>query len=156
MDLYIAGPSAYHAMPSKHDTSTQCWFNAGPQSLALAINHSTLDSAFCWRWCVHRVRADTDPMFVKCWASVAGAGQYPFSLVSTSCWWYQHDALNQSWVNVGPPSVTLANTGLMLGHRCRRCANISPTLGQCHVFDRLQNRKPWREMNGRQTETETD
>ena len=32
-------------------------------------------SAYCWR----RVQADIDPMSVKCWASVAGAGQYPFS-----------------------------------------------------------------------------
>ena len=46
---------------------------------ALAINHSTLDSASCWRWCVHRVQADTDPMSVKCWSSFAGAGQYPCS-----------------------------------------------------------------------------
>ena len=30
-------------------------------------------------------------------------------LVSTSCWRYRHDALNQSWVNVSPPSVTLAH-----------------------------------------------
>ena len=28
----------------------------------------------------------------------------------TSCWlYYRHDGLNQSWVNVGPPSVTLAH-----------------------------------------------
>ena len=32
-------------------------------------------SAYCWR----RVQADTDPMSVNCWASVGGAGQYPFS-----------------------------------------------------------------------------
>ena len=30
------------------------------------------------------------------------------AIVSTSCWQYRHGALNQSWVNVGPPSVTLA------------------------------------------------
>ena len=30
-------------------------------------------SAYCWL----RVQADTDPMSVKCWASVTG--QYPFS-----------------------------------------------------------------------------
>ena len=53
-------------------TSTQCRFNAGPLSPTLAINHSTLVSALCWRWCVHRVQADTDP--INCWASVAGAG----------------------------------------------------------------------------------
>ena len=29
-------------------------------------------------------------------------------LARTSCWRYRHDALNQSWVNVGQPSVTLA------------------------------------------------
>ena len=33
------------------------------------------DSAYCWR----RVQADTDPMSVNCWASLASAGQYPFS-----------------------------------------------------------------------------
>ena len=63
-------PTPYHTMSSKHDTSTQCRFNAGPPSSSLAINHSTLGSAFCWRWCVHRVQDDTDPMSVKC---------YPFS-----------------------------------------------------------------------------
>ena len=33
-------------------------------------------------------------MSVKCWSSVADAGQYPFMI---------------SWVNVGPPSVTLVH-----------------------------------------------
>ena len=63
-------------------------------------------------------------------------GSIQLVLVSTSCWQYQHDDLNQSWVNVVPnqswvnvvlPCVTLAtfsmapnttrkpNTGLMLG-----------------------------------------
>ena len=68
-----------------------------------------------------------------------------------------------------PPSVMLAhiqrgakhdtvpNTGLMLGQRRRRWANISPALGQRLVFDRLQDRNRWREMNGRLTvQTETD
>ena len=31
------------------------------------------------------------------------------ALVSTSCWQCRHDAINQSWVNVGPSSVTLAH-----------------------------------------------
>ena len=31
------------------------------------------------------------------------------ALVTTSCWRYQHDALNLSWVNVGLPSVTMAD-----------------------------------------------
>ena len=33
------------------------------------------------------------------------AGQYPFS----SSQYFMHDALNQSWVNVRPPSLTLAH-----------------------------------------------
>ena len=74
-------PVAYHTMPSRHDTSTQCRFSAGPPSPVLAINHSTLDSAFCWRWCVHRLQANIGPMFVKLWASVAGVGQYPFNSI---------------------------------------------------------------------------
>ena len=55
-------------------------------------------------------------MSFKCWASVAGAGQYPFSpsqyfmLPVPACWRYGHDAPNQIWVNdVGLPSVTLAH-----------------------------------------------
>ena len=31
------------------------------------------------------------------------------AIVSTSCWQYRHGALNQSCVNVGRPSVTLAH-----------------------------------------------
>ena len=42
----------------------------------LAGNSSWFGIAwYCWR----RLLADTDPMSVKCWVSVAGAGQYPFS-----------------------------------------------------------------------------
>ena len=54
-------------------------------------------------------------MSVKCLASVAGASQYPFSpsqyfmLPVPECWRYGHDALNQSWVNVGPSLVKLAH-----------------------------------------------
>ena len=56
----------------------------------------------------------------KCRSGSAGS-EYkasPTSIHSTlrllsrpiSCWlYYRHDALNQSWVNVGPPSVTLAH-----------------------------------------------
>ena len=76
----------------------------------LSGNSSWSGIAYCWR----RLQADTDPMSVKLRASVAGAGQYPFSprqyfLVEVpACWRYGHDALNQSWVNVGPLSVMLA------------------------------------------------
>ena len=77
--------------PSKHKTLTQCWSNAGPPSEMLvqhqtstgstsrvcwgAFNSSWSGSTYCWR----RLQTDTNPMFVKCLASVAGAGQYPFS-----------------------------------------------------------------------------
>ena len=48
------------------------------------------------------------------WASVSGAGQYHLSpsqyimLAVPACWRHRPDALNQSWVNVGLSSVTLA------------------------------------------------
>ena len=54
-------------------------------------------------------------MSVKFWARVARAGRYAlspsqyFMLRVHACWRYGHDALNQSWVNVGPTSVTLAH-----------------------------------------------
>ena len=75
----------------------------------LAGNSSWSGTAYCWR----RLQADTDPMYVKCWAG--DAGQYPFSpsqyimLPVPACWRYGHDALNQSWVNVSPLSVMLAH-----------------------------------------------
>ena len=65
--------------PANKTRQPNVGFNAGPLSPYLAMNHSTLDSAFCWRWCVHRVQHDTDPISFKCWASVAGAGHYPVS-----------------------------------------------------------------------------
>ena len=100
----------------------QCWTNVedvGPtlyksmlyKCFVLAGNSRWSGIAYCWR----RLQADTDPMYGKCWASVAGAGQYPFSpnqyfeLPVPVCWRYGHDALNQSWVIVGPQSVTLAH-----------------------------------------------
>ena len=46
---------------------------------------------------------------VKCWASVAGAEQYPFSPSQYFMLADQHDALNQSSVNASTPSVTLAH-----------------------------------------------
>ena len=75
----------------KHHTLTHHWFNAlcllGYVQLAAGL---ILLAAYC----LPPLQADTDPITVKCWASIAGAG---------------HDALNQSWVNGGPPSVTLAH-----------------------------------------------
>ena len=76
--------------------------------VVFAGNSSWSGISYCWR----RLQADTDPMSVKCWASVAGAGQYPFSpsqyfmLPVPACWRYRHDVLNQSWVcDADPHSV---------------------------------------------------
>ena len=74
--------------PSKHDVdpmlvlfwltirdtgpaTNQHWFNA-----LYLLGSSWSGIAYCWQ----RLQADTSPMSVKCWASVASAGQYPFSL----------------------------------------------------------------------------
>ena len=42
----------------------------------------------------------------------------------------------------------------MFAQRRRRWANISPALGQCLVFDRLDDRKRWTEMNGALKDTD--
>ena len=66
--------------PSKHETLTQCWSNSVPSSAMLAQHKTSTGSTprVCWAAGL-AVQADTNPMSVKCWASVAGAGQYPFS-----------------------------------------------------------------------------
>ena len=101
--------------------------NTGQPSATLAQHQTTTDSTPCVCWaafyscwsgiayCWRRLQADADPMYVKCWASVAGAGHYLFITSQyfmrpvPACWRYWHDALNQIWVNVGSPSVTLAH-----------------------------------------------
>ena len=144
----ISGQVAYHTMPSKHDTSTQCQFNAGTPSPALAINHQY--------WTVLSVGGSVSTEYkltlIQCLVNVGPASPALASihsaLVSTSCWrkfvhivytapmpfkWTdiglmyvtpthcrvngrlvlhrlcQHIALKQSWVDVGPTSVTLAH-----------------------------------------------
>ena len=68
---------------------------------------------YCW-W---RLQADPYPMSVKCWASVAGAGQYPFSpsqyfmLPVPACWRYGH--------------MLLTKAGLMLARRLWRWPTFS-------------------------------
>ena len=50
-------------------------------------------------YCLRRLQAHIDPMSVKCWASVAGVGQYQFNPIQyymlqvLACWRYGHDAL---------------------------------------------------------------
>ena len=50
------------------------WNHTDGQSIKRSIAR-WYGRAYCWR----RVQADTYPMSVICWASVAGVGQYPFS-----------------------------------------------------------------------------
>ena len=66
--------------PSKHETLTQCWSNSVSPSATLAQHKTSTGSTprVC-RAAGLAAQADTDPMSVKCWASVAGAGQYPFN-----------------------------------------------------------------------------
>ena len=64
-------------------------------------------------YCRPRLQADTDLMSVKCWASVAGAGQYPcLSLSQYFILPYLHTGgivRTRCLVNVGLASVTLAH-----------------------------------------------
>ena len=78
-------------------------------------------AAYCWPRL--GLQADTDPMSVKCWANVVVLASIHSVLVSTSfcrtCMlavWYSHDALNQSWVNVDSPFVTLGHIQLCAKH----------------------------------------
>ena len=79
---------------------------------------------------------DIDPMLVQCWASVVDGGP----------------TLDQHWVDVlcllgiyqtksraariylSSKRTHWNNVGLMLGQRCRRWANVKPTLFQCVLF----------------------
>ena len=96
--INIAKQSSF---PSNYPMLVQCWptvcnqhwFNS---SCLLELCSIARWSAYCWR----RIQADTDSMSGKCWVSIAGAGQYPFSpsqyfmLAVPACWCYRHDALN--------------------------------------------------------------
>ena len=95
------------AAPTVH-TPTQCLLNVEPASPVLASIHSVLVSTSCWRDYVHI--AYTAPMPFKCWPALYTMARYwtnaRYSRLYRLC---QHDALNQSWVNDGPPSVMLAH-----------------------------------------------
>ena len=77
---------AKHNVACQHSQQTQdvdpMLVNSGPPSIKPALvqrlvlaDSSSSGSAYCWR----RLQADTGTMSVKCWASISGAGQYPFS-----------------------------------------------------------------------------
>ena len=85
----------------------QCWVDVADGEPTIAqhlvnvpclLGDLVLLAAYCWP----PLQAGTDPMSVKCWASVAGASQYPFCpsqyfiLAYMHAGSISHDALNQS------------------------------------------------------------
>ena len=84
--LFRFGAKHLSTLPA-NTTLTQCWLtvcDAGPASNQHWFSASCLlGAAFSWssiaKYCSRRLQADTEPMSVKCWDSVAGAGQYPLS-----------------------------------------------------------------------------
>ena len=111
----IAGPPS--ATLTQHQNST----GSKPRVCWAAFNSSWSGSTYCWRW----VQADIDPMSVKCWASVAGAGQYLFSPSQ-----YFMLAVPARWCE---PKLDSYWPAMFAQHR-RRWVNISPALGQRLVF----------------------
>ena len=64
-----------HSQHTRDETQLQTSPGSTPCVCWAAFNSSWSGSAYCW-W---RLQADTHPMSAKCWASIAGAGQFPFS-----------------------------------------------------------------------------
>ena len=137
--------------PSKHKMLTQSWSNAGPASQLSTVSTPRV----CWAafnsiaigLVVLTAGGEFKLTPTQCLLNVGPTSPVLASihsaLVSTSCWRNRHDALNQSWVNVGPPCVTLAHIQRGAKHDtvtqywaqyCRQGANISPALGQRLVF----------------------
>ena len=81
--------------------SNQHWFSAS------CLLGCWFGSAYCWR----RVQADNDPVSIGPASPVlASIHSALISMLSvTACWRYWYDALIQSWLDVGPLSVTLAH-----------------------------------------------
>ena len=106
--------SGWCLSPLQVSTTWANGLNSGPPLPALANTYSILSSVMCWCQCVHRVHADTDPTSVKCWASIAGAGQYPFNTEQSiflaarddnaHC---TQDTPSECLLSVDPPSLTL-------------------------------------------------
>ena len=160
---------------------TQCCSSACPPSATLAQHQPRTGqlSRVCWAafysswsgiaYCWRRLQADTDPMSVNCWASVAVLASIYSVLVSTSCCQCRHTGVmgtmhwTKAWLmsalrlwrwptsSVVPNTTHWPNTGLMLAQRRRRWANISPALDQHLVFDRLRD-SVWPPALNRSTE----
>ena len=125
------GPAS--ATLAQHETSTGstpcvCWAEFNPVNTKHLYNIGTMldQHRRCWsdvvQMCWLGIAAglvlltaggDYKPTPTQCLLNVGPVSPVLASihsvLVSTSCWRYRHDALNQSWVNVGLPSVTLAH-----------------------------------------------
>ena len=94
--------------------------------------------------------------------SIACAGQYSlspsqyFMLPVPACWRYGHDALNRSWVNVCPPSVTMAHIQCGAKHDkvTQYRANVGPAFGRRLVFYLLHDKKCWQKWMGQNAQTE--
>ena len=108
--------------PCKHETLTQCWSNAGLLSATLAQHQTSTGSTprVCWelrsiaRWSASAYSCgEYKPTPTQCLLNVGPASpvlaSIHLALVSASWWRLRHDALNQSWVNVGPNSAMLAH-----------------------------------------------
>ena len=101
--------------PSKYNVDPmlacllRCWLSiksALVQRLVFAGFCSiAADLAYCWR--------DYKLTPTQCLLNIVPAssvlGSIHSAVVSISCWRYRHNALNQSWVNIGPPSEMLAH-----------------------------------------------
>ena len=100
--------------PNKHETLTQCLSNAGPPSGKLVQLQTSNGStpSVCWAafnssWSgSFTAGGDYKPTPTQCLVNVGPASPVLASihsdLFSILCWRYQHNALSQSWVNVGP------------------------------------------------------
>ena len=91
--------------------SPECLLNVGSASPVMASIHAALVSTSCWRDCVHI--AYNAPIPFKCWPeSYTMAGHrtnacYNNTLPAIPT--IPAQCFEPRWVNVGPPSVTLAN-----------------------------------------------
>ena len=108
MDLYHAGLNPTTLCPA--NTTHQ------PNAGSMLVHCRRLWPSTSQHWTVlfvgGGVSTESKLTPIQCLLNVGPAslvlGSIHTALVSISCWWYQHDALNQNWVNVGLPSVTLS------------------------------------------------
>ena len=104
--------------PSKHETLTQCCFNAGPPSTTLTKRKTALSQRLVLLGCVYTA--------CKSWHFLLKHLRLPGN----------HDILTQCWYNVGPPSATLVQHCTNIGLLSRICWELFCTCifpHVCHV-----------------------